>query len=644
MIFVTDDKAKIAPRIVKRELKSMGLPMDYFALNENARQAARKASLASWFDTKKPNVLCTNVEKYLRAHKLWEWFYMRPAECNAALYYNRDPLIKFDMLRMAMQPPAAVSEPCKAVFHAPRFSTKTWTVIIERYSMMACVRPHTHMVLSEIDDRRTKEEIAKLRLQIETNEIIQSDFGGEGTLYPKGRYNYGRWNDNELDFPSTLSKIQGVSIGSSQRGRHPIVGTIDDMEDGKQLRQKDFKSYYFTWLFRTYLPMFGRGGHVLWIATICEAGSCTHLAVRGQSATDDPTDPEARDTRFDDWHKNVFKLIIEDEETGELKSVYEDHISVAGFEQKKRSHGVAEAMAEYQGEPIASGHFVFDRDEAKHGFMHCEDAEGEYMLDLRTGERVPWPDFMDSLTVGEAVDPSGSISTTSDPAAIVVVGVDPAGNFFVLDAWSRRCLTDKMVEQSYLMVELHNVSRLGYEKSACQDVVIQVAERHRRKLLDRGKVAPRPRPIENTGKNKENRIIAGLKPRLDFRELRFLCFKEFETPDGEVHTPVNFANARYVGLLKDQIDHFTDEGLAGHDDLIDALEMALRILMNARGVRVGVPKPDADKAIESWEEVGVKWDRSQIPPQAWSTKHWKEYQSPPELEREPVLAMDPYDE
>src|SRR5512139_3617213 len=100
-------------------LSRAGLPQNYYGLSDSEKQRARMDVLTSWFDADRPEVLCTNVERLIQAHFLFVEFYLKPCEYNASLYYWRDPIHKYDMVRSMMAPPKVSTEPSKAVVHAP---------------------------------------------------------------------------------------------------------------------------------------------------------------------------------------------------------------------------------------------------------------------------------------------------------------------------------------------------------------------------------------------------------------------------------------------------------------------------------------------------------------------------------------------
>jgi hypothetical protein len=93
-------------------------------------------------------------------------------------------------------------------------------------------------------------------------------------------------------------------------------------------------------------------------------------------------------------------------------------MSVKTFHEEMKLDPVG-AMREILCEPAPSGIRAFNFDPVKHGFMHCLADDGsEYMLDLLTGEEMPWRDFLAQLSVAGAGDLADGQSKEADPGAL----------------------------------------------------------------------------------------------------------------------------------------------------------------------------------------------------------------------------------
>ena len=620
-------------------LDEFGLPDDYFDLTTRGQKGARRASLTSWFDPDRPDVLCTDVDAYVSAHRLWTEFYMKPAKCNRALYTRPDPRHKYKMVRAIMSPAIVETEPAKTVIHAPRGTAKTVTCIREACSMIPVVRPDTHIVISEQNSKRTGEEIEHIQEQIEENEIIHQDFGGLGRLYPGNRATRDRWNSGQLDFIHNRSAIYGVSVNSSHRGRHPLLWIIDDPEPEEGFNEL-LREKYFRWLFRSGMGMLSAGCHMFWLGTPPNENACLMIALRGVQnrlveGDDIVMEP---DHRFDDWTKLIFPAITQDADTGELQSVWPERISVEGFEHKKQALGEAAAMAEYQGEIIAEGTRVLHRQEFAHGFMVCCDANDpaqapSYMLDLKTGERRDWKEWLSELAVVAAVDPADSLSPSADPGCMVVGGVNPTGVIYVLDCVVRKQIADRWVEEAFPLAMSWNCLRLGWEKVTFQTIIFRHARWEMLSLRSQGKNPPIcvPVSVHNRGVGsayiykKALRIVGTISPLLINETIRFRRLEEFEDSHGITHHPAAYGNGASYRTLKRQIDRMTDKGTGGHDDAADACYMMIRVAGGMRGSETATPADGNEAILSSLENAGMAVDLRSLPYDTWTSGMRREY-------------------
>jgi len=637
--------------IQRAHLAAAGLPPDYQSLNSDARYEARAAVLRGWYDPEKPNIFCTDQEMMLQALYLWVEWYMKPAKCNKGTYFHRDPKHKYEMVRFCVAPPLVDTEPAKNVFHAPRGSTKTQTMI-QQFALMAVVcRPYTELLISELNAPRTSEEMKKIRQQVQDNELIASDFGGEGQLFKPNARDGNSWNDRQLDFIHQPNcRLMGYSVKSAQRGRHPIGGFIDDPENKETIRNPELRREYFEWLFGTYLPMVQRGGFCSWFGTVADPNSCLSIALEGMDAQlSEDGEMETRETRMQDWRKKRFELVFQNDD-GDLESLFPDYITVEAFEEKKRTLGLARAMAEFQGIGMRSSDLAFDRDMFRHGWMKCRDKGGvPYMLDMKTGSTKSWDGFLDGLYIVGACDLSNSEASWSDYGAVIILGIDELRTHYVLDVFLQKIHADRLVRKAFAMAGDYGAGRLSFDSASMQNYIVQDAQRYARLIDSQGKRPPTVIPFKgNRGtESKNDRILGLLRPLFRNDRIRIPHYDTVTTPDGKEHVPYSNTGAKYVSILKDQIDLYTDEGPGSHDDGPDALTMAIRIAGNRRGIMVEKDDPN-EVEYEAWKDVGVDINWAAVPPEAWPREIVEEHllqrrMASYELGRDTVDDVDPYE-
>jgi len=609
-------KKEFTGKTQKEFLTRAGLPKNYRNLTITGKFDARMKTLKGWYNPSRPDVLCTDPEAFVRAHFLWcEWYY-KPATVNSAVYYYDDPSCKYEIVRTTMSPSMGVESPAKTILHAPRRVGKTLTIIIEELPLIAITRPGSVLLLSEVNSERTQEEVDKIKIQIENNDRIHRDFGGYGKLWPKRNHPSQRWKNTRLDFPVSGSSLLAHSINSSQRGRGPIFGVIDDPEDDETTYSRDWRRKFFEKLFKVYVRMFHQGGKIVWIGTVIHGLSALSQALEGMSETEESDEHVIRDKRFQDWHKLRFKL-IETNKEGERYSIQPQRMSVMGFDHLMEVDP-ATAMAELQGLPVSPGSVAFHFDESgKHGFMHCVDEDREYMLDLKTGEEVEWKKFVDSLRIFHAGDVGDGVSADSDPGAIITMGVSPVGVRFVLDAVVRVCFAEILVEEAMNLFLLWGGERMAWERAANQVYVIRLAERHRERLNKEGRNLPVQEGVDNQKKRKVSRVLT-MRPLFGSEMIRVQHTAEkFTDRTGKTHTSVTHPHAGYLNVLKSQVREYTDEGIRGHDDAVDALEMVTRISHHVKPVEEAPELDPTVAQLKRWDEAGMPMEE-RLPHHMWT--------------------------
>lgn len=615
-------KADLSGKEVREYLRRAGLPKDYGALTPGNRRKARLTVLGGWYDPDRPHVLCTDVEKYLQAHFLWVEFYMKPAACNGkGVYYFDDPLNKYDLLRMIFSPALVEGQPSKTVATATRRMGKTQSCILEAMTLLPICRPFTCCLVSELNNPRTAEEMKKIKLQVEQNERVHSDFGGEGVLYPK-KSGSKTWSSTHLQFMHFPGcEILGHSLESAQRGRGPLYGVIDDPEDESTVMNRAYRVKLSRKILDVYTNMFHWGGHILWLGTPVDESSCLALAMRGmvEKTEKEGVDPEV-DAKFADWKKGRFPLIVKKED-GTYESMQPERYSVKAFLYRLETDPIS-AHKEILCEPVTPGTRAFVYDRIRHSYMHCwrEENGDEFMLDFHTGELIPWKGFLDGLKIFGAGDLADGQSADADPGALVLIGVDYRQTVFVLDAYNARCLAEKLIEKAYEFAERWNCEYFGWERAALQTVINRMIARYVNELRRRGRLPPIFRELENAKKNKVRRILT-MSPLFGDSEIRFPLFDRVELPGGDIFYPVPHTREGHIRELLGQVREYTDEGIRGPDDLIDSLEMALRVAGRQKGTDPEELLDDqhpTSAMLDKWAKVGLIFGKDQLPVEAWT--------------------------
>ena len=178
---------------------------------------------------------------------------------------------------------------------------------------------------------------------------------------------------------------------------------------------------------------------------------------------------------------------------------------------------------------------------------------------LLRGDYGNWKYSGKRLNIYAAVDFAFSLNKKADWTAIVVVGVDGDGMYYVLDI--DRFKTDKVIDYFDHIRNLHskwNFKKLRAEVTVAQDVIVNTIKDYIRK--DGLTLAvDKYRPNRHEG-SKEERIAAALEPLYD--DMRVFHFE---------------------GGWTDQLEEELVQARPKHDDVKDALASAVSISVKPKG-------------------------------------------------------------
>lgn len=595
-------------------LKAAGLPEDYDQLGDGDRKAARMRVFTSYHDPAKPAVLITSVRNAVRAEYLWVEHYEKACASGRGWYTMRDVKIKYDMVSAALSEPLVPTEPAKTAISIPRGGSKTTTLIKELAKMLVITRPFTEVLICELNNPRTQEELGKIQYDFESNEKIHEDFGGEGTLFDTRAKGGKNWSKQQLDLQHLPGcSIMGYSFKAKQLGRHPKLILLDDIENPLKPPSLDERRETVRLIFKTFRFMLFVGCKMVFFGN-ARKGTVLETAV---TEADGSTIGENVDARFNDFRKVRYSMILVDEK-GARSSLMTDHTSVGGYDAAIEATGRSVVASELASHAEAEGDSVLSRDPLSHGYMHCirEYPGGlveEYMLDLCTWEEQPWDEFIAELNIAAGCDIANSTQKDADMGAWVCAGMNPKFVIFLLDAYMHRQIAEKWAETAYSYSMLWKCARIGWEKAALQDVIIRSAQRIQEELQNDGhEEVPISIGLSNAARNKHIRVIATMAPLYRKRLIRFPRFAPIVDPTGTVHYPAPHQRSEFVAEIIRQLDDYTDEGPAGHDDGADALQMTIRTIGNRPGHR-SLPEDQNKKVLERYRSLGIEWPAHLLP-------------------------------
>ena len=606
---------------LKEFLRKARLPKNYEKLSLPDRRKARKAVLTSWYDPKKPQVLIASLPKFLSAFFLFTEWYLKPD--NPGTFFGPDHGRKYEMLATVFGPPRNPNSGTKTLVTGTRRAGKTTPLIMEAMPFIAITRPYSSCLIVEINDMRTREEVKRIKDMLDYDERITKDFATKKNPLHKNK----DWSSETLKFwnhGTRYSQILGASIQSGQRGRGGLFIAVDDPEDEKN-DSKEHRRKVVRLILDVFRPMVNREGQFLtWIGTPIHAGSALALAQQGMADGEGDGDTVIEENRFADWRKVQYS-VIEETSPGKFISHLPWHTSVEKFQREMEIDPIS-ARKEILCLPVTPGSRMFDFKPHRNGFMHCSDGVEEYFLNLETGERVAWNEWLQSLDVYGGGDLADGQSADSDPGGTIFVGIDSSGILFVLDAIIDRKPSEEQAERALLVGEQYSAIRIGWERVA----MLGALNRHHRRLGEQlraqGHDVPLFQELDNGGKAKPVRMARMIRLFPQGR-IKFLQFNEFIDMNGTVHRSVDCERQSHHQELLGQVREYTDEGIRGFDDGIDALEIAVRIAeVNAPKAVIEEVLHPTDKAVREWKEVGWDVDKYDMPRSQWSPAMFKEHE------------------
>ncbi len=618
------------------------LPADYGTMSDDAKQQARKGLLSSWWDSRSPDILITDPYAFRVAFDFFTETYIKPSKEMCRVFPKPDCRWTPYWVNMVTHPSSALVG----------FRGSSKTVFMHKMAQFVAVtRPHTPICLSEFNADRTDDEISTIQAHLEDNELIQAEFGA---MKPR-KYGRKRWSSRCLDL-NNGSQIRGVSIKAGHRGRHPLLFINDDIEKDEDSDKEEWREWYIeTFFFKVIVGMLRPGSHFLWTGTFLNPVSCLLTVVR---KLDDrfryyktiscplivrKTECDCGFHRIDDIDAEVLEecpkcqtAVVYPKGDARARasfgpgtvSMWPEYYSVDDAvlmlegkgtrDQRIRAMGPTAFWTEMMNRPELGGETLFNRAKETHGYRVYRLSDKKRHIEIMpTGRTELYDTWRQNIRVTGGVDPSGGgTSRTNDFAAIVILGFDPWGRCFLLDAWQGRCGYYALIQTALDLCESWKVEVLGWEANGVGRILTQQVAHLLIQYKDEGKRVPVFVPINNTLR-KEERIKGTLEVPMIHQKLLF-PFSSDPVEDC-IHR-----NQKSVDALTQQFDRYTLKGSGtGFDDLIDAYEMAYRVNQGYRPNRP-IWRPDAEVVLEELAAAGIKLDKHSLPRTMWTKDIWEE--------------------
>jgi len=609
------------------------LPYDYDMLTQQGQWDARHALLQSWWSYDEPERLITRPYNFCVAFRFFIDNYIKPSGCMnrpRKVFAKPDCLWADHWIRMLTHPLVAMV--------AFRGASKTIHFVQLYPQFVALCRPGSVIALSEYNDTRTREEIGEIQRHFEENDLYQEEF--QGMIKPS-RDGRRRWSSAQLDLLNG-SQIRGVSINAAVRGRHPNLWVLDDIEKDKEADREDWRANFLHWFHGAAMGMIRPGAHVVWPGTYLNPVSCLMTAVKKLT------------TEFSNWKTIECPLIVReinclacgfekfvdiDEEVEDdcpscnakliyaeesrsfgpgAKSMWPEVYTVEQAELMLDGIGTEDGLikgmtaaafwTEIMNRPHLGGDRMFDRSDINHGYRvnTSRETAKKSVTVIRTLETFEYDDWLESLHITAGVDIAYGLSAHSDYSSCVVTGFDTNGLCWVLDAWRGRVSQEERLDIMREIAKRWSIVLMGWE---CTAHSVDLAQRARYEMRDVTTVYP----IKHGSNESKAMRISRLELAMTRKQILFPVTKTVDGVESDMHMSV-----RHINALVQEVDRYTRNGKGtAHDDLLDALEMAVWVNGDTRG-EVPEQLTDNEKTIRELQEAGIAFTRNAIPMEIWT--------------------------
>ncbi len=332
---------------------------------------------------------------------------------------------------------------------APREHTKStfFTLGVPVHDICVGGR-HFVLIISDTEDLAA-DFSQFIQLELEENERIKQDFGD--------LTNQGNWESKDF-----ITK-NGVRVKARGRGQR-VRGLrnrqwrvdrilIDDLENDKNVKNPRLIKEAIDWLLEAVINTLAEGGSMTMIGTLLSKKSVLAQMIGMKEEASSPLIPLQRGTA----------------ECPPLAGAQ-------GVEEKPRFISRLYKAVGDDGEPLWPGGWTKARLAQKKKLIGSIRFNKEYQNDPRDDEglfREEWMRYYHPeelvgkiLRVYTWIDPSSESGASNDYKAIVTIGIDTDGIYYVLDAFIRHCSVDTMARVGYSRYEEYHPLAISMEENA----------------------------------------------------------------------------------------------------------------------------------------------------------------------------------
>lgn len=532
------------------------LPQNYSRLSLEDRRAARVAA-CSRFDT---------AEEAVESWAFFRDYYLRPDpeggfDPGFYKYYIEPSKLHHRMVEWAER------YKCTA-FAAPRKSAKS-TTILSLILWQLLTRTKWSINLVKAKDDFVIDDFESIKYQLENNERILEDFGEQKP--PRGS---SLWTNHRLILRNRNS-LRGLSVDGKLRGPIADLAILDDIEDDKsdQSRNEARLMELKERLLKVIVPMLDRTGHVLVIGTLLSQRSFLYHVIYTK---EDRRFKSVREGGL--WFKiNVPAMDAQGRNSWRAKFT-KDFLN-----QQRELLGDAFFQQEYMGDPRSEQDALFSVKSDLHEYELAHPDEAETTNPFQCTTEVVWHEqtrqglmrrampynaLLNSLLRGITVDYAPGLQAGNDYSSILVWGLSPQNELFILDGWFGRQPSPRLTKIIWDYALLWRVATVGVEAVSIQMDLFYRIQEYGEALREKLDWCPICVPVKYPANLSKADRISALEWRFNHARVKFPRHRR------DVQAP-HWGGVTSIPEMYKQIRNFTPDlrGLP-HDDVIDTLAMA----------------------------------------------------------------------
>lgn len=350
-----------------------------------------------------------------------------------------------------------------------------------------------------------------------------------------------KWTGSEIKLNNgavVLARGRGSQMrGLKEGSQRPDLIILDDIEDEEMVRSETRRQDLEEWFNGSVKPSLAPDGQIVFIGTILHQDSLLNRCL----------DPKL----YPEFVTRKYAIIKEDD--------------TPLWPARWTPDGIKALKADYTGRGLLHNYYM----EYMNDPIPKENAE----FRVERFEYYVQDELPTDLRIYAGMDPSGgTVGTTSDKTAIVVVGVDDKSNYYVLDVYNELTTSDEMIRLMMKVQEQWKPRKFGIEKMMATRMLMPHLEKAMRD-------EQRYIPVELMS---ADRGAGGRRGMSDGK------YQRIKSLVGPANLGVLRFNRKHIDLHEQMVTFPRGK----HDDVLDALSYAWRLAEPRTRTKININQPE----------------------------------------------------